>query len=199
MDMSQVIQPKSDQINSDDLVGGPRTVTITDVKIQGGTEQPVSMGIAGTDKVYRPCKSMSRVMVEAWGPDASKYVGRSLTLYRDPKVKWGGMEVGGIRISAMTDIPNEKVFMLTVSKANRAPLKVKVLERQQDAAPQTDPADLALARSEATRGMDSFRAWYQAQTSKRAANSIMDELQATAKAADAAIVDVPIDDDAPPI
>lgn len=31
-DMSAVIQPKSDQINADDMIGGPMTVTITGVK-----------------------------------------------------------------------------------------------------------------------------------------------------------------------
>ncbi len=50
-DMTQVIQPKSDQINADDLIAGPITVKITDVKIQGGTEQPVSIHIEGTPKV----------------------------------------------------------------------------------------------------------------------------------------------------
>lgn len=97
-DMSPVIIPKSDQISADDLISGPMTVTIREVKISPGAEQPVNILVDQTDRAYRPCKSMSRVLVQAWGPDASKYVGRSLTLYRDPTVKWGGLEVGGIRI-----------------------------------------------------------------------------------------------------
>src|SRR4051812_11375313 len=102
--MSSVIIPKSDQINADDLLAGPITITIRDVQIKGGQEQPVSIYFEGSDKAFRPCKSMSRVLVQGWGADAKAYIGRSLTLYCDPSVKWGGVEVGGIRISHMTDI-----------------------------------------------------------------------------------------------
>ena len=98
-DMTAVIQPKSDQVNADDFIAGPATFTIESVSISPGTEQPVQIKLVGEPRVWRPCKSMSRVLVAAWGPDAKVYTGRSLTLYRDPKVKWGGMEVGGIRVS----------------------------------------------------------------------------------------------------
>lgn len=124
-DMKSVIVPKSDQINADDLLSGPLTITITDVKVKTGQEQPVSIFFNGSDKAYRPCKSMARVLVAAWGPDASKYTGRSLTLYCDPKVKWGGMEVGGIRISHMSDIPEPLTMALTVTRANKKPFTVR--------------------------------------------------------------------------
>ena len=58
-DMTSVIIPKSDQINADDLIGGTMTITITDVRIKGGQEQPVSSYFDGSDKAFRPCKSMS--------------------------------------------------------------------------------------------------------------------------------------------
>jgi hypothetical protein len=123
-DMSQVIIPKSDQWNADDFIAGPQTFTIAEVRISAGSEQPVSIVLVGTPKFYRPCKSMSRVLVQAWGPDASKYVGRSLTLYRDPTVKWAGMEIGGIRISHMSHIDGAKQMMLTATKGSRKPFKV---------------------------------------------------------------------------
>lgn len=126
-DMSAVIVPKSDQINADDLISGPMTITIRDVRIRGGEEQPVSILFDGSDKAFRPCKSMSRVLVAAWGPDANTYKGRSLTLYRDPKVKWAGMEVGGIRISHMSHIEREMVMALTATKGSRKPHSVKPL------------------------------------------------------------------------
>lgn len=127
-DMSGVITPKSDQINADDLISGPMTITIRDVQIKGGTEQPVSIAMVGTDKFYRPCKSMSRVMVANWGPDAKAYIGRSLTLYRDPDVQWGGMKVGGIRISHMSNIEAPITLALTATRANRKPFTVRPLE-----------------------------------------------------------------------
>lgn len=126
-DMSQVITPKSDQINADDLLAGPMTIRINAVKVAPGTEQPVSIYFDGSDKAYRPCKSMARCMVAAWGPNSAEYVGRSLTLYCDPKVKWGGLEVGGIRISHMTDIAAPITMALTVTRANKKPFTVRPL------------------------------------------------------------------------
>jgi len=133
-DMSSVIIPKSDQINADDLIAGPLTITITEVEIRPGTEQPVTIRYVGDNgKPWRPCKSMSRVLVAAWGPDASKYAGRAVKLYRDPSVKWAGMEVGGIRISEMSDIDKPMVLALTETKKTRKPYTVKPLVREQPA------------------------------------------------------------------
>lgn len=142
-DMTPAIQPKSDQLNADDMMAGPITVTIRDVKITPGSEQPVSILVEGTDKAYRPCKSMSRVLVAAWGADAKAYIGRSLTLYRDPTVKWGGMEVGGIRISHMSDIDGAKQMMLTATKGSRKPHKVLplVMQATTPTPTQGDPAE----------------------------------------------------------
>src|SRR3990167_803919 len=124
-DMSKVIVPKSDQINADSLLSGPITITITKVSIKAGTEQPVTISYEGDDgKPWRPCKSMARCLVAAWGPDSAKYIGRSLTLYCDPKVKWGGMEVGGIRISHMSDIDESMTMALTATKGNKRPFTV---------------------------------------------------------------------------
>lgn len=128
MDMRQAIIPKSDQLNADDLIGGTMTIKITGVDVKGGQEQPVSIHFEGDNgKPYKACKSMCRVMVSAWGPDSSKYVGRSMTLYRDPSVKWGGMAVGGIRISHMSDIDGDMTMALTVTRANKKPYTVKPL------------------------------------------------------------------------
>jgi len=127
-DMASAIVPKSDQLNADDLIAGPITITITRVAIKAG-EQPVSIFYDGDNgKPYKCCKSMARIMVAAWGADASKYVGRSLTLYRDPTVKWGGMEVGGIRISHMSHIDSPMTMALTMTRANKKPFTVRPIE-----------------------------------------------------------------------
>lgn len=135
-DMTAVIIPKSDQINADDLISGPMNITIREVRIKRGDEQPVDIYFDGSQKAYRPCKSMSRVLVGIWGPDAGKYVGRSLTLYRDPNVRFGKDAVGGIRISHMTDIPSDKldngkvVMSLTATRAQRKPHVVRPLTQE---------------------------------------------------------------------
>ena len=128
-DLACTIIPKSDQINADDLITGPRTITITRVSADpGSAEQPIAVHFEGDGgKPYKPCKSMRRVMVAIWGPDGATYAGRSLTLYRDPKVMFGGMAVGGIRISHMSHLDSEMTIALTATKARRAPFTVRPL------------------------------------------------------------------------
>ncbi len=127
MDITETLAPKSDQINADDLIGGPITVTITGVS-RGDAEQPVNMELAELPgRAYRPCKSMRRVLVHAWGKDASAYVGRRLVLFNDQSVKWGGQSVGGIRISAMSHIQGRITLPLTVTRGKRSPFTVDPL------------------------------------------------------------------------
>ena len=142
-DMSAVIAPKSDQISADDFIAGPRSFTIDAVRIMPGAEQPVEIKLVGEDRVWRPCKSMNRVLVNAWGPDAKAYFGRSVTLYRDPKVKFGGAEVGGIRISHMSHIERDLVMQLTATRAKRSSYVVK-------------PLAVAPAEDRATKWADSY-------------------------------------------
>ena len=135
-DMTQAIIPKSDQLNSDDLIGQTLTIKITGVTVRGGQEQPVSIHFENDKgKPYKPCKSMCRVMVAAWGADSAKYVGHSMTLYRDEKVKWAGMEVGGIRISHMSGITEAMTMALTATKGSRKAYTVKPLAVAKEAAP----------------------------------------------------------------
>jgi hypothetical protein len=104
MDMTPTLAAKSNQLNSDDLIVGPKTITVTKVTA-GSAEQPVAVYYEGDQgKPWYPCKSMRRVLVAAWGADASAYIGRSMTLFRDPEVSYGGIKVGGIRISALSNL-----------------------------------------------------------------------------------------------
>ena len=141
LDMNPVIVPKSDQISADDFISGPRTYQIEGVAINPGTEQPVNISLVGETRFWRPCKSMARCLVAAWGPDAKLYAGRSVTLYRDPKVKWGGLEVGGVRISHMSHIERPLSMALTATKGRRADYTVKPLILQVSP-PAQEPAAL---------------------------------------------------------
>ncbi len=129
-DLAQTIAPKSDQLNADDLIAGPRTIVVTRVAAPGG-DQPISIYFEGdNDKPYKPGKSMRRVLVQLWGSDGSAYVGRAMTLYRDPNIRFGGDIVGGIRISHMSDIDGTKTLPLTVTRGQRKPYTVKPLKRE---------------------------------------------------------------------
>ena len=78
LDISKTIAPKSEQLNADDLIAGPRTITVTSVKLVA-EDQPVAIHFAGDEgKPHKPCKSMRRVLVRAWGAD-----GRSTSAEHD--------------------------------------------------------------------------------------------------------------------
>jgi len=129
MDLRTTIQPKSDQLNADDLIGGTKTIKIRDVKGAQDEAQPVSIYFDGDDnKPYKPCKSMRRVLVQLWGGESENYKGRYLTLYRDDSVKFAGVEVGGIRISHASHIEEDTRVLLTVAKNSRKPVVIKKIE-----------------------------------------------------------------------
>lgn len=142
MDISSTLAAQSNQLNTDDLISGPITITLSSVSA-GSPEQPVAIGYEGDEgKPWYPCKSMRRVLVAAWGADASQYVGRRVTLFRDPEVMYGGIKVGGIRLSHLSDIDGPLSIALTVTRQKRAPYKVQPLATP---APAPDPATAALA------------------------------------------------------
>lgn len=133
--LRDTIVPKSDQFNADDLLAGPITVNVVGVKRGDTAEQPISIEIDGGRQPYKPCKSMRRVMIAAWGDDGRKWVGQRMTLYCDPDVKFGGVKVGGIRISHMTGINGRLTVMLTTTRSKRSEFSVQEL---QAAAPAED-------------------------------------------------------------
>ena len=127
MDLSDTIIPKSDQLNAEDLLSGPRTFTITEVR-QGSDEQPVNIHIAELPgRPFRPSKTVLRILVTAWGKDGDAYVGRRLTLFRDPEVRWAGQAVGGIRISHMSHIKAPLKLALTETRGKKVTHIVKPL------------------------------------------------------------------------
>lgn len=124
IDLTQTIAAKSLQLNADDLIGGAITVEVTKVEL-ASSEQPVAVNYKGDNgKPFYPCKSMRRIMVHLWGNDGNAYVGRKLTLFRDPKVIFGGAEVGGIRISHMSHIDAPVTISLTATKKSKKPYTV---------------------------------------------------------------------------
>ena len=129
-DLRSTIIPKSDQLNSEQLLGAPMTVTVTDVRIGSSDEQPISVHYEGeAGRPFKPCKTMRKVLIFAWGPDGREWIGRSMTLYNDPQVRFGGAEVGGIRISHMTDISGQIKVSLTATKGKKALHTIDRMER----------------------------------------------------------------------
>lgn len=124
--IAKSIVPKSDQLNAEDLLSGPITVTVSDVT-KGSAEQPVALMIDGGRQPFKPCKTMRKVLVYCWTDQASNWIGKRLTLYADPDVKWAGIAVGGIRISHLSGISKEVTLMLSETRGKRKAYSVKPL------------------------------------------------------------------------
>ena len=135
MSLRDTVIPKSDQLNYDDVATRPLTVLVTGLKA-GSAEQPVIVEIesATGEKLrdFRPCKSMRRVMIAAWGDKGKDWIGQSMTLYGDPSVKFGGVEVGGIRISHATGITAPLSVKLTTTRGKRADFVVQQLKQTEE-------------------------------------------------------------------
>lgn len=150
MDLSQTLEPNSQQVNADDLTASPRTVSITNVTA-GTAEQPVFIHLAEfPGRTYRPGKSMRRVLVQIWGAEASNYAGRKLRLYNDQTIRFGKDVTGGIRISHASHIDAPVTVNLTVTRGRRAPFVVQPLPD----APPVDPATITKALTAITNATD---------------------------------------------
>ena len=126
LDMTESLAPKSDQLDAIDLVSGPRTFTIENVS-KGNAEQPFNFHLTGFPRVWRPGKSMRRVIAAAWGAKTSAYIGQSVTLYCDPSVQFGNEAVGGTRISHMSGLDKPLKVPLLVKKGRSAVFTVQPL------------------------------------------------------------------------
>ena len=117
------IVPKSDQLNADDLLTGPITVTITGVR-KGDREQPIIVEIDG-HRPFKPCKSVRRVLIATFGEDPKAWFSQQMTLYCDPEVLWAGVKVGGIRISHLSGLSEPRTFMLTKTRGKREEVTIQ--------------------------------------------------------------------------
>jgi len=196
--------PKSDQINADDLIGGKIEITITAVKVSLSQEQPVSISFAGSTKVYRPCKTMMRVLMAGWGDEEKEYVGKRLLLFRDAGVTFGRDTVGGIRIKGMSHLERDISISLTKARGVRVRAMIEKLETPSErpevkpaptpTAGITDADHLALAIAAARKGTDAFRAWWTTPdgvAARHVAKAQIVKLQAIAAETDKAMQDDP--------
>lgn len=158
MDLTQTLEPNSQQVNADDLTAAPRTVSITDVT-KGTAEQPVFIHLAEfPGRTYRPGKSMRRVLVQIWGPEAANYVGRRLRLYNDQTVRFGKDVTGGIRISHASHIDAPVTVALTVTRGKRSPFTVQPLADTPVDSSKVDAAHAAINQATTTQKLDEIAA-----------------------------------------
>lgn len=136
--MKITAEPRSDQWNADDFLGGARTFAIAGVK-DGTAEQKYDIQLEGEARAWRPPLGMLRVLMQAWGDDSDVWVGRRVTLYRDGAVRFGKDTPGGIRISHLSHIEKVMNFKVTTSRGKRETYTVQPLPKETAPAPQTIP------------------------------------------------------------
>jgi hypothetical protein len=119
MDLTESIAPKSDQLDAIELVSGPRIFEIERVTTHNA-EQPFNFHLVGFPRVWRPGKSMRRIIVAAWGSSAENYAGKRIELYCDPSIQFGNDITGGTRISRMSGIDKPLKVPLLVKRGKSA-------------------------------------------------------------------------------
>lgn len=118
--MKITAEPRSDQWNADDFVGGPRTFTVAGVKV-GAAEQKYDIELVeGQGRSWRPPLTVLRLLIAAWGDDATEWVGHRVRLFRDSEISFGRDKVGGIRVSHLSHIDEPVSEMLTQTRGKRA-------------------------------------------------------------------------------
>ena len=127
IDITKAIAPKSDQLNADDLLAGPRTIRIRDVQVSVG-EQPVSVFFDNDEgRPWKPSKTAMRCLASIWGANAAKWIGMRVTLYNDESVTWAGAAVGGIRVSAIEGISAPRTLQLTKTRGKKVAVTIQPL------------------------------------------------------------------------
>ena len=118
MDIADTIQAKSDQLNADDLLGGPQVFTVAGVDVVGG-EQPVHVHLVeAPGRPWKPSKGMRKALIAIWGPRSADYAGRSIGLYRNPDVLWAGKPAGGIQVGAASHIDKPVTIPVKIGRAH---------------------------------------------------------------------------------
>ena len=180
VDISQYTYSKGTQTNADDLVAAPRTVVVTDVVLTGDEKQPLAVRYEGDEgKPFLPCLTMRKMIAAIWGKESDAWIGQSLTLFRDPSIKFGPDTPGGVRISHMSGIDKTISVQLLEKRGKRrtytiVPLVVEKPVTKQPVKPaaQTEPEDPTIdkqalfsdARENAALGRKDFGKWFKTKT-----------------------------------
>lgn len=155
--MKITAETRSDQWNADDLISGPRTFTIAGAR-KGAAEQPYDIVFEGEEKVWRPPVTVRKILTTAWGDESDEWVGRKVTLFRDPSIRFGPNQVGGIRVSHMSGIDAPVKAVLNTTRGKRA---LHTVEPLPDAkVTPTDTSAPTVDQVAASTDQAELRAWW---------------------------------------
>ena len=126
--LRDTIIPKSDQLNADDLVGTTMTIIVSGVS-RGSSESPLVINYQNDGgRPFKPCKTMRKLLIAAWGENGNEWIGHSMVLFCDDTVKYAGKNVGGIRISHLSHITKRLQVNLQVTRGKKQLYTVNILQ-----------------------------------------------------------------------
>lgn len=173
--MKITAEPRSDQINYEDFVGGPKIYTIGGVRV-GTAEQKYDIQLQGEERVWRPPLTVLRTLIACWGDDATVWQGRQAELYGDPSIRFGKEAVGGIRIKALSHLDEPKTVTVTVARGKRQKITIQPLQ----APIKQDHVDFDIAIHRANGDSEQLRElWTQAQQ-QGSPQDVLDRIQQAA-------------------
>lgn len=172
-------EPRSDQINFEDFVGGPKIYTIGGVRA-GTAEQKYDIQLQGEERVWRPPLTVLRILIACWGDDATVWQGRQAELYGDPSIRFGKEAVGGIRIKALSHLDEPKTVTVTVARGKRQKITVQPLPVQESPQDAPQQADWYAAIEEAAGDTGALRTLWQTASKAGADQAVLDKIQTAA-------------------
>ena len=129
VDIRAATKPKSDQLNYENFLTGPQTFTVSRVT-PGDRDHPVFVHMVECPATpYKPSKGMLKCIAapDGWGDKSTQWVGKQVTLYGDPTVIYGGVEVGGIKVGALSDIASDYETLISARRGVRKPHLIRKL------------------------------------------------------------------------
>lgn len=133
--LRKTIEPNSNQLNADDLLGITRIIRINKVVDKETKDQPMWIYFHGDNgRQYKPGITMRKLLIYAWGDESDDWIGRSIELYNDVEVKFGPQKTGGIRISRLSHIDKDIKALLQTTRGKRAEFVVGRLPTYPEAA-----------------------------------------------------------------
>lgn len=170
--MKITAEPRSDQINYEDFVGGSRVFTVAGVRV-GTAEQKYDIGLQEEQRVWRPPLTVLRTLIACWGDDATAWQGRQVELYGDPSIRFGKEAVGGIRIKALSHLDEPITVSVTVARGKRQKITIQPLQA-------TPPTDWQALITGANGDQDTLRDLWQQATQQQAPQHVFDAIQEAA-------------------
>lgn len=176
MNIAKLRQSNSAQINADDILSGPVTVTITDA-VESTSDQPLFVSVAEfPNKTYRPSLTMRKVLGAVMGDETDDWIGRRVTLFRNPEIKFGREKVGGIQISHVSGIGGPMEVSVLVKRGARETFRVDPLP---DTPQRSWLSELELAAGD----IDALRAIHSAARAAGASADVLGRIEAAGRAA----------------